>query len=742
MAHTLHLRGGGVSLLLDLRDADARVLHWGADLGDPTPDPALLTGSVPHSAFDEPVAVSLIPQLSRAWPGTPGLAGDRDGRAFSPRLVLQDASHDPEGAHVSARRAALVLVDESAGLRVDISLELADSGLLLLDQTVTNIGADSYALAALDATLPVLGQATESLDLTGNWAREKHPQRRPIDQGTWTRSGRHGRTGHDSTLVIAAGTPGFSWRSGEVWAVHLGWSGDHASRVERVPSGQTVLAVGELLHPGEVVLAPGASYRAPTAYAAYSGAGLDGLSERFHGWVRARAGHPASPRPVVLNTWEAVYFNHDLGTLRELADAAADLGVERFVLDDGWFLGRRNDTKGLGDWFVDPDVWPQGLTPLVEHVKGLGLQFGLWVEPEMVNENSRLAREHPDWIARPNGAGADGSQGRLSLTWRHQQVLDLVNQDAWDFIHERLDTLLGEYPIDYLKWDQNRDQLELGHDGHPSTHEQTLAVYRLLDTLRAEHPGVEIESCSSGGGRVDLGILQRTDRVWASDTNDALERQTIQRWTGLVLPPELVGSHVGPATSHTTGRTHALSFRIATALFGHFGIEWDVRALTDAERTELRAAVAFYKANRSLIHTGRAVRIDRPRGEGPGAADQAYGVVAQDASRALIVYVALATSPDQSAPRLRIPGLDPDRAYRVRLGLPVDPRAIVHKGIPEWMTRATGQGADQDAGADRDVGAQPVLTGPRLTGRVLAEAGLPMPGLHPEHAIVLSFDAV
>lgn len=718
MIDRLYLRAAGVSLLLDLRDADVRVAHWGADLGENGDrlDPALFTASSAHSAFDEPVPVSLIPQPSRGWRGTPGIAGDRDGRAFSPRLKMQDAHlevEDPAGT----QRARLVLSDEASALRVDITLTLDATGMLLVEESVTNTGDDEYTLAALDASLPVPGQATESLDLTGRWAREKHPQRRRIDQGTWTRSARHGRTGHDSTLVIAAGTPEFGWRSGEVWALHLGWSGDHTSRVERAGDGQTVLAVGELLRSGEVVLAPGETYAAPTAYAAYSAEGLDGVSARFHEWVRSRAGHPSSPRPVVLNTWEAVYFNHDLTVLEQLADAGADLGVERFVLDDGWFLGRRDDTKGLGDWFVDPDVWPQGLTPLIEHVRGLGLQFGLWVEPEMINEDSQVAREHPDWISRPNGA-----HGRLSLPWRHQQVLDLVNPDAWDYIYARLDALLSEYPIDYLKWDQNRDQVELGHDGHPSTHEQTLAVYRLLDALRAAHPGVEIESCSSGGARVDLGILQRADRVWASDTNDALERQTIQRWTGLVLPPELVGSHVGPGTSHTTRRTHDLSFRAITALFGHFGIEWDVRSLTDAERTQLRAAIEFYKANRWLLHTGRAVRIDRP-----DETDAAYGTVSHDGSRAVFVYAALATSPNELPARLRFAGLDPERDYRVALGLPLDAHAAALRGVPPWLRGVAEAGADG---------------GVVVPGRLLGSAGLPVPGLHPEHALLLTLTAV
>ncbi|HWD61176.1 MAG TPA: alpha-galactosidase [Humibacter sp.] len=711
MIDRLYLRAAGVGLLLDLRDGDVRVAHWGADLGDETPDPALVSGSAPHSAFDDPAPVSLIPQPARAWRGTPGIAGDRAGRAFSPRLKVQDAFLEPADG-TGAQRAALVLRDGASALQVDVVLTLAAGGLLLVDQTLTNLGGDDYTVAALDVSLPVPAQATESLDLTGRWAREKHPQRHRIDQGTWTRSARHGRTGHDSTLVIAAGTPGFGWRFGEVWALHLGWSGDHTSRIERAGDGQTLLAVGELLKSGELVLGAGESYTAPTAFAAYSSRGLDGVSAGFHDWVRARRGHPSTPRPVVLNTWEAVYFNHDLDVLKSLADAASDLGVERFVLDDGWFLGRRDDTKGLGDWFVDPDVWPQGLTPLIDHVKGKGMQFGLWVEPEMINEDSDLARAHPDWIARPAGA-----HGRTSLPWRRQQVLDLVNPDAWAFVYERLDLLLDENAIDYLKWDQNRDQVELGHDGRASTHEQTLAAYRLFDVLRAAHPNVEIESCSSGGARVDLGILQRTDRVWASDTNDALERQTIQRWTGLVLPPELVGAHVGPTTSHSTRRTHDLSFRAITALFGHFGIEWDVRTLTDAERTELREVIEFYKANRSLIHTGRAVRIDRP-----DESDAAYGVVSHDRSRALFVYATLATSPNELPSRLRIAGLDLDARYRVTLGLPLDEHAVAHRSLPLWLVSGGGELV--------------------ATGRVLTEIGVPLPGLHPEHALVLALSQV
>jgi alpha-galactosidase len=277
-----------------------------------------------------------------------------------------------------------------------------------------------------------------------------------------------------------------------------------------------------------------------------------------------------------------VYFDADPGKLRALADEAAALGIERFVLDDGWFQGRRSERSGLGDWYVDRQVWPEGLRPLVDHVRSLGMEFGLWFEPESISPDSDLVRNHPDWLL--------ATGGRVPPLSRLQQVLDLGHPEAWEYLLERLDALLTEYDIGFVKWDMNRDIVDGGHSpkGEPGVHRQTEALYALLDELRRRHPGVEIESCAGGGGRVDLGILERTDRVWASDTNDPLERQAIQRWTGLLLPPELLGAHVGAEHAHTTGRAHSLAFRAGTALFGHFGVELDLTRTDPAETTAAR----------------------------------------------------------------------------------------------------------------------------------------------------------
>lgn len=278
-----------------------------------------------------------------------------------------------------------VASDEAAELTVSGTVELLASGMLRLRHIVRNDGTTPYSLEGLETALPVSSHATELLDFTGRWARERAPQRQAFNYGSWVRENRRGRTGHDATIGLLAGTPGFSFRDGEVWALHVAWSGNHVTYAENLVDGLPVLGGGELLLPGEITLAPGQEYESPWLYAAYSSAGIDGISAAFHRQLRERS---LRPRPVVLNTWEAVYFDHDLARLTSLADTAATIGVERFVLDDGWFRHRRDDSAGLGDWYVDETVWPDGLTPLIKHVRALGMEFGLWFEPEMVNTDS------------------------------------------------------------------------------------------------------------------------------------------------------------------------------------------------------------------------------------------------------------------------------------------------------------------------------------------------------------------
>ncbi|WP_300590725.1 alpha-galactosidase [Microbacterium sp.] len=332
------------------------------------------------------------------------------------------------------------------------------------------------------------------------------------------------------------------------------------------------------------------------------------------------------------------------------------------------------------------------------------MQFGLWFEPEMVNPDSQLVREHPDWIL---------SRDADPALWRHQLVLDLTRPEAWEHVLEQMDAVITRTGVDAIKWDHNRDlhAAVSRATGRASVHAQVEAVYSLMDELHRRHPALEIESCASGGARVDLGVLEHTQRVWASDTNDPIERQAIQRWTGLLLPPELVGAHIGPERAHTTHRSASLGFRMATALFGHAGIEWDLAECTDAELDALRAWSALYRELRPLLHAGTTVRADLP-----GEANLLHGVGAPDAAHAVFAWVQLATGPDAAAMRIPIPGLDPASRYLIRERdelTSADPHQVLS---PAW------------------------LDGPlSASGAMLCEAGLPLPVMNPGSALLLEF---
>ncbi|GAA4159847.1 alpha-galactosidase [Gryllotalpicola daejeonensis] len=706
------LRAGGVTLILDMTGGRLpAVLYWGADAGAPTAeDLAALAVSgispILPSSPDVPPYIAVLPESWTGWLGTPGLVGSRAGRDWSPKfevvgIVIDGDEVSGEATALDARTVSVTAADAAAGLALSIDFELDHSGIFRARATVTNTGADEYRLEALNLAFPVPQSAAETLDFTGRWGKEKVPQRRPISVGTHRREGRQGRTGWGSAEILHAGEPGFGFAGGAVWGLHTAWSGNHVHYLERVNEGVTVLGGGELLLPGEIRLQPGESYTSPWLYLAY-GDGLDEVARRFHRLMRARPQHPESPRPMTLNVWEAVYFNHDLPTLVELAEIAADLGVERFVLDDGWFGSRRDDSSGLGDWTVARDVWPDGLTPLIDRVNQLGMRFGLWVEPEMVNPDSDLARAHPEWIM--------ATGGRLPIEARHQQVLNLAIPEAYAYIRDALVAIFDENDIAYLKWDHNRDLIDAGTqpDGRPAVHEQTLAYYRLVAELKQRYPGLEIESCSSGGARADLAALEHTDRIWVSDNIDPVDRQQMLRWTTQLLPPELLGSHVAARVNHTTGRQSTLSFRAATAVFGHFGIEWDLRQATPDERAELREWIGFYKEHRALLHGGDLVRLDHP-----DPTISSNGVVAVDRSAAIFAYVSLGLSGLGTPGRIPLKGLDPDRRYRVR---PVFPETLpAQVQWPQWWN-----------GGDGVV----------LSGALLGSAGLHAPYLPPETAVV------
>ena len=706
----LTLRRAGVMVALDVGGPHLpRVVHWGADLGELG---AADLAALPASPYTTPTArthvsdapVTLSPSRAQGWPGWPGLSGHRDGFASQPLFALTDVSvaSSDSGDDVRYRGD-----DAAAMLRLDGELRLTPQGVLLHRQKLTStapVGESGYVVEEMLTLLPVSEHVVDVFDYAGRWSNEAQPQCARLNQGAWLREQRRGRTGPDSPLLLAVGAEGFGYREGEVWGIHLGWSGDQRYLAQRLNTGVTIVGAGEILASGEVILGAGESLTTPWAYGVWSDRGLDGASARLHAMLRQRPNHPRRPRPIVLNTWEAVYFDQSFDRLAELADIAAEIGVERFVVDDGWFGSRRDDTSGLGDWQVSDDVWPGGLARLADHVRARGMEFGLWFEPEMVSLDSATARAHPDWVI--------GSPTRMPPPMRGQQVLDVAQPEAYAYLLHAISSLVAECGIASIKWDHNRDIADPVHRGGPraglpALRDQTLAAYRLMAEVKERHPGLEIESCSSGGGRIDYGVLEHTDRVWASDCLDPIERARIVAGLSTLLPFELIGAHVGSARSHTTGRAHDLALRLAVALFGHTGFELDLRATSSEERAQLAHWVEFAKSVRPLMCSGELVRIERP-------ADQEtllYGVVSPDRREALFNFVRLRTSPRHGSPPLVFAGLDPSARYRVeRLRLPGE--------LP--VATAAEKPAAQGV----------------AWGSVLTNAGIAAPSLDPEQAAV------
>ena len=708
-ADFLVLHGRQSSLVLELHADEAPLWrYWGPRLPDATAPLGALRAGRPLPSFmldfDQPL--SLMPTFGVGWFGQSALLGHRGGVAFA-----QAWSHC-EIERRDAHEAVIRLTDPVAQLQADIVLRLDPASDVLVARTVlTNLGDTPFDVQWLAAiTLPLPGECDTVRSYAGQHLHEFMLQTDVLSRSQWRRENRRGRTSHDCFPGAVVCAPGARQDGGAVYGAHLAWSGNHQQTIEWLHDGQYGWQLGEWLAPGEGLLAPGATLATPDVVAAFSPLGLNGLGACFHAELRARLAWPGGrmrARPVHLNTWEGFYFDVHPEPVKQLASAAAEVGIERFVLDDGWFHGRHDDRAALGDWWPDETKFPRGLGDLVAHVTALGMEFGLWFEPEMVNPDSDLFRLHPDWALRLDG--------RPMLTARNQLVLDIARPDAAAYLFARIDALLSAHPVRYIKWDHNRDLTTAGlRDGHPGYRAQVLAAYDLMARLRAAHPEVEIESCSGGGGRIDFGVLRHTHRVWTSDCIDALSRIDIQRGFLQFFPPEIMGAHVGTAPAHTTGRTQSMAFRAAVALPGHLGVELDVRVLDAGDKAELAAWIALYKELRSHLHGGRTWL-----GEGgDGIVWQAHGADADaDADDILLLVYRPAPSTHRYTPPLRLPMLDARTRYRIREVRPL---------IADDRTAYGAPLLDAYAGADGVV----------ADGAWLVNAGLPIPRTKAETAVI------
>ena len=535
--------------------------------------------------LDQIPELSILPEQSANFSGQLGCKmRDVNGHLLSSNFVFF-------ADEVSNNSLTLVFKDKDLGITYTAGIDaLYEDDVYALNAKINS--NNPIIMEWLSAPVIEAPQTSnEMLDYGGHWGSEFRSQTTPWVTGVHLRESRVGTTSHAHFPGLMIPTAGSSENLGSCYGFHYGWSGGHRMIAEQLQDGRKQIQFGNTENSE---LNPLTSFETAKLYISHSGAGLGGVGRIFRDFVsNSIVDLPiGSIRPVHYNCWEAVYFDHNIEELKEIATLAADIGAERFVLDDGWFKGRNSATSSLGDWYVDEHKYPDGMHPLVKHIHSNGMTFGLWFEPEMVSPDSDLFRSHPEWIL-----------GDISQTLgRAQYVLDISINEVQEYLFERIDSILNEYPIEYIKWDHNRVL------PYPDA-SQTRALYSLLDRIRESHSGLEIETCSSGGGRIDYGILEHTQRVWLSDSNDALERLRIQHEALLWLPIHVTGSHVGPKVCHTSGRELPMSFRAWVAAQRHMGFEMDPKELSTEDKVILKSVTQWWKKNREWMMSANILRL-------------------------------------------------------------------------------------------------------------------------------------
>ncbi|MER5522330.1 alpha-galactosidase [Streptomyces sp. NPDC002763] len=586
-----------------------------------------------------------------------------------------------DGAQEAEGALRLAFTDGTTGLRTVLCYETVPGTDVIL-RWAEFTAREELRLERLDSAavnIPVAGPARLTY-LCGQWSQEFQLTRLDLTRGTFTIGSLQGAPGHAYAPWLAVQS------EDAAYGVALEWSGNWHITAEAEPGGAVRVRAGRVPHEGAVLMAPGETLTTPRLACAFSPDGLDGLSRVWHRYERRLTGDRLHrPRKVLYNSWEATGFDVDAAGQLELAKAAADIGAELFVVDDGWFTGRADDTGGLGDWYPDPKAFPEGFDRFVREVRALGLDFGLWVEPEAVSPGSRLYAEHPEWVYR-----VDGRPSRLV---RNQLLLDLGRTDVQEFVIGTLDRLLGDYEIGYLKWDMNRPPTERGRPGAGPVDldaEHVAGYLRVLDHLRTAHPDVTVEGCAGGGGRIEHATLARTDVVWPSDNTAPLDRLRIQHGFLHAHAPHVMSSWVTDAPGIFDPRPRSLAFRFVNAMCGALGIGADLRAWTPEQRAEAARWIARYKEVRDVVHHGEARLLGTPD-------DTSCGVQYDRGDRTVVA--ALSTGRVDGAPllpgrpdRLRLRGLDPAARYRdTATGTSYSGAHLLHYGLPfAWS-------ADHDA---------------------------------------------
>ena len=565
----------------------------------------------------------------------------------------------------TAETLVIFLEDAASSLKLELYyVVFADRDVIARSARITNGGKEAVRLEKMmSACLELPNGSWEAIHFHGRHAMERRLERLPLMHGTMEVGSRRGTSSHQHNPGVILCSPDATEEHGGCYGLSLIYSGNFSMEIEmdQMDSVRAVCGINPEFF--EYRLEPGEAFDTPQLMMTYSGSGLGRMSANFHSIIRhnlCRGKYKFARRPVLINNWEATYFDFNEEKILSIARQASELGIEMLVLDDGWFGSRDSDNAGLGDWFVNTDKLKGGLTDLVTGINGLGMKFGIWIEPEMVNEDSRLYREHPDWALT--------IPGRKPCRSRNQLVLDMSRSEVRDYVFDSIAAVLKSANVEYVKWDMNRSICDVYSAVLPKErqgevyHRYVLGIYDLMERFTSSFPNILFEGCSGGGGRFDPAILYYSPQIWCSDDTDGIERLEIQYGTSFFYPISAVGSHVSAIPNHQTGRRTQLATRGVVAMAGSFGYEMDLNLLTEDEKEAVKAQVEDYKKYYDLIHNGDYYRLASPQGD---SGFTAWQFVSGDKTRTLLNLVI--THVRANAPDLwfKLRGLDPEKRYRL-----------------------------------------------------------------------------
>lgn len=688
-----HLQGPSYSYILCVRQGILMNMYWGRRIPEGN-HADLFTLAGEGASFDSPMnrAPREVLTQEKGYFGQRSLGlknagGDdvvslryQDSRVRAGKKALPGLPASYAESEEEADTLEIDLRDEVSGAAVTLSYTVfRDFDVLARSMSVRNEGGETLTLTEVQTSVPLPGDEYEIIFLKGAWARERQAQRIPMPQGNFSIQSRRGASGHEHNPFLALVRPQTTEHSGDVYAMTHVYSGSFSASVDVGIDGAPRMMIGLCPDVFSWQLDPGESFQAPEALLAYAPDGLNGLSHRMHSFIRrkiCRGFWRDRPRPVLINNWEATYFDFNADRLAEIARRGAEIGCELFVIDDGWFGKRDTDNCSLGDWKVNENKLPGGLKALTDRIRALGMQTGLWFEPEMVSPDSDLYRAHPDWCLHV--------EGRERTTARNQLILDLGRREVQDYLIESVSSILRSASISYVKWDMNRNMTEGFSSVLPasrrmeSQHRYMLGLYRVLEEITAGFPRVLFESCSGGGGRFDCGMLYYMPQTWTSDDTDAAERVRIQYGTSLLYPCSSMGAHVSAVPNHQTGRVTPFHTRCNVAMGGNFGFELDLTRLSEEDLRCAREAVARVKKLRNTLQQGEYTRLISPM-DGRGRSAWQF----TDGQRVIVCIYQDAASPNPQPWHVKLAGLRENAVYEdEEHALKCSGGALMNIGIP------------------------------------------------------------